>query len=921
MAAPFWQAGTLYLPGDLVQPVTQPPPNNPQVVNGGFSSGATGWTFDGDVAYTPTDGYGGGASVRLPGNKPDGVATNNTMLVVPVGSQLVATSMINQGASVAGATAGWTEIMWFDSLNTLLRTDKGNVVDSGSGGAWHQSKVTATAPAFTAYAKAAIHLTSVADHNHPIWGDTLAVSGATAGLPEGLVYKAVQAESGTSGSGEPAWPGILGQQVIDNEVIWEAVATSRITWTASPRYVSGGAEPVWPTDIGGMVRDGTINWRAISRRVEDPKCPNTKAVAIQASKVFAVDKDIVPFCATANPLDWSTEDDAGYLPTGLQQANSNDMAVLAPYRANLTAMNASSFQNWQVDPDPASMAILDQMDGIGSTWPKAAIPVGNDLFYLAQLGVRTIGIANAAENLASGDVGAPVDSLVREAMALCKQNGGKIVGTYYPGAGQYWLSMSEVPGPVETNVIPGVIGTSVTNTLTIAGSYRSAYIFPRKAGGIGAVHADDQLSAGGEFGYQHYDYLLSADGLPEVLVWVGASIGDQRLYLRSMNEGRVGITADDQYGLCKRILGGAYTGYFQPQGETQTWWFGEEGYAPEYGGLVWMTDEEVYIGVRMTSQANNVIYRFPLFPAGEAVVQTAVVQGVGTATNPRFWMTRSRDGGIFVITQDGRFQRFDENLSLMEDREFGMTIAGLRGFGVDGETICVVYASVAGGASAGAQFAKISNWSLVGSRILHGSMDGNEATRVLFDDQSCYVQCRNWVGRIEYRPDRKIYSHSSTVFVYTMVGSGKSGAWSRYLLPFSVDAFAQLGNDLYVRHGDEISVVTDLVSSDDAGDLAIPFGGTVWWNYLDFGTPGVTKMMEGFDIVSSGSPSISIGYDQRDLSAYTDSYAVDADTLPGAVIPFPMAAPTFSLRVDFAPGEKWSLQQAALSFIDLGNGP
>lgn len=454
MAAPFWRAGNLYLPGDLVQPITQPPPNNPQVVNGGFASGATGWTFSGGAAYTPTDGYSGGGAVRLPGNVADGVAVNNTMLVVPVGGQLTATAMINQGASVARATSGWVEVLWYDGLNTLLQTDAGNKVDDGSGGAWHQSRVTSTAPASAAYAKAAIHLTSVADHNHPIWGDTLSVSGATAGLPEGLVYKAVQAESGTSGSSEPAWPGILGQQVIDNEVIWEAVTTSRITWTASPRYVSGTTEPIWPEDIGAMVQDGTINWRAVSRRVDDERCPRTKVVAIVASKVFAADKDIVRFSATANPLDWSTADDAGFLPTGLQQANANDMAVLAQYRANLVALNASSFQNWQVDPDPASMAILDQMDGVGSVWPKAAVPVANDLVYLSQLGVRTIGIANAAENLSAGDIGAPVDVLIQQAMLYADRTNSPPLATYYPGAGQYWLAFPNYPPPAL-----GIFGT------------------------------------------------------------------------------------------------------------------------------------------------------------------------------------------------------------------------------------------------------------------------------------------------------------------------------------------------------------------------------------------------------------------------------------------------------------------------------
>jgi len=487
MAAPFWQAGNLYLPGDLVQPITQPAPNDPQVINGGFEGGPTGWTFSDDAAYSTTGGYGSARCVVLPGNKPDGVALNNAQLVVPVGAQLTATCLIQQGASVAGATAGWAEVRWYDALNTLLQTDKGNAVDSGSKGAWHPSTVTSTAPASAAYARAAIHLTSVADHNHEIFGDNLSVSGATAGLPEGLVYKAVQTESGTSGSSEPAWPGILGQQVVDNEVIWEAVTTSRVTWTASARYVSGATEPVWPSDIGGMVQDGTINWKAISRRVEDEKCPNSKVVAIVAAKVFAADKDIVKFSATANPLDWSTADDAGYLPTGLQQANANDMAVLQQYRANLVALNASSFQNWQVDPDPASMAILDQMDGIGSSWPRAAVPVSNDLFYLAALGVRTIGIANAAENLAAGDVGAPIDSMVQEAIRAASANGSKVIGTYYPSAGQYWLSFADFPPQplaLYGNEPSGIVGDNPGDTQYVATGGTRPYLFDIAAGSL-----------------------------------------------------------------------------------------------------------------------------------------------------------------------------------------------------------------------------------------------------------------------------------------------------------------------------------------------------------------------------------------------------------------------------------------------------
>ena len=315
-----------------------------------------------------------------------------------------------------------------------VAAERGNVVSDGSGGAWKKSTVTATRPAGAAYARAGIGLFSVADHTHPIWGDNLTVSGTFAGLPDGLVYKAVQAESGFSGSNEPAWPAILGQTVQDNEVTWEAVASTRVTWEASPLYVSGDAEPAWPTDVDGYVRDGTINWKAVSRRVEDENCPNSKIVVIAASKVFAADEDIIRYSATVNPLDWSSADDAGYLPFGLQNYGANPVAAMGLYRGNLIPFNAEAFQLWQVDEDPASMALIDALP-LGSTQHHALAAVSNDLLFLSSQGVRTVGIAASSTNFQAGDVGMPIDPLVQEILST----GLVPMALYYPAAGQYWL--------------------------------------------------------------------------------------------------------------------------------------------------------------------------------------------------------------------------------------------------------------------------------------------------------------------------------------------------------------------------------------------------------------------------------------------------------------------------------------------------
>ncbi len=161
---------------------------------------------------------------------------------------------------------------------------------------------------------------------------------------------------------------------------------------------------------------------------------------------------------------------------------------------------------------------------------------------------------------------------------------------------------------------------------------------------------------------------------------------------------------------------------------------------------------------------------------------------------------------------------------------------------------------------------------------------------------------------------------TSTVFVFTL--NGGKGKWSRYVFPFQIDAFAQLGSDLYIRNGDVVSIADESLSTDDVAAAPVTFPGIVQWPWLDFGNAGMTKMMEGFDMVTTGqAPSVSVGYDQRNLAAFTTPYQLSGDTLPGGIIPLPVAAPTFSLRLDFVGGEKWSVQAAQLYLSDTTGQP
>jgi hypothetical protein len=161
---------------------------------------------------------------------------------------------------------------------------------------------------------------------------------------------------------------------------------------------------------------------------------------------------------------------------------------------------------------------------------------------------------------------------------------------------------------------------------------------------------------------------------------------------------------------------------------------------------------------------------------------------------------------------------------------------------------------------------------------------------------------------------------TTTVFVHTRNTQGP-GKWSRYVFPFAVDAFAQLGNVLYVRHGDYVSRVDEDAVTDDVAGSPVAFDGVVQWPWLDFGQAGVTKMLRGVDIVAEGSPTLQVGYNQRSTAAYTTAHTIDPDTLNGGMVPIRCRAPTFSLKLTFAGGEAWRLMSAALDVQPLAGQP
>ncbi len=442
MSIAVWQPLTTYSPGAVVLRATTPPAVATAPTNADFESGDTGWTKGTNwTIATATNTYTGTYTARL--GKTGLISLSQPRVyeriyaaaaspVLPLQS-ITASCMVNQGAADARYAGAKVQLEWLDAVNATIRIDDGNLIDSGSGGNWQRSTVTGVAPSNAAYVR--VGASGFQRMSKTLYVDAFVWNYAYSDPFTSLVFTAVQADDGVSAATEPVWPDAPGEQVIDGTVTWEIVYGSSVTWEGHPILVSGSTEPDWPLTVGSSILDNTINWVAVSRRVQDERCPNGPVVAIAASKIYCGDDDIIAYSATVNPLDWSTIDDAGYLPFGLNTHGSNPVSAMGLYRSNLVAFNSAGFQMWQVDQDPTNMALLDAAP-VGCTEHRSVQPFQNDLMFVNPVGARNISIAGASTNLQAGSTGEPVDALVTAKIRAAEYNP---ISEFIPSYGQYWL--------------------------------------------------------------------------------------------------------------------------------------------------------------------------------------------------------------------------------------------------------------------------------------------------------------------------------------------------------------------------------------------------------------------------------------------------------------------------------------------------
>lgn len=167
--------------------------------------------------------------------------------------------------------------------------------------------------------------------------------------------------------------------------------------------------------------------------VSDANCPHSKGVIKMASKIWAVAGDVVRFSATNLPRNWTLADDAGFLPSGLQQGGADNARALGQQDRDLVVFFDTAAQVWVPDPDPRLHTFRKPIRGVGTRYPRSVANVSDDSFFLSDAGYRSIAVRGQDANLQDFDVGSPIDEVVSPLLPPTADP----ISIYHAGGGQY----------------------------------------------------------------------------------------------------------------------------------------------------------------------------------------------------------------------------------------------------------------------------------------------------------------------------------------------------------------------------------------------------------------------------------------------------------------------------------------------------
>jgi hypothetical protein len=208
-------------------------------------------------------------------------------------------------------------------------------------------------------------------------------------------------------------------EFINAERFGASVAAGVQPYAVIRRRSTGRLEHYWFRD-----RPDTPNG-GVNTRVSLPFVPTGQILKL-AEKLWAPDQvnGAVRFSSTEfGPSDWTTVEDAGFLPVFANAPGDHTITALSFMQSTAGALNTrqsalvvffeDSIQIWAVDPNPINHYLTSILGGVGTENFRSVANVYGDPVFLSREGFSSLRISARDGALDSARIGAPIERLTR----------------------------------------------------------------------------------------------------------------------------------------------------------------------------------------------------------------------------------------------------------------------------------------------------------------------------------------------------------------------------------------------------------------------------------------------------------------------------------------------------------------------------
>lgn len=191
---------------------------------------------------------------------------------------------------------------------------------------------------------------------------------------------------------------------------------------------TGALPEISTVTLGGTLDPGDLFSVTIDDRVYGAS-PFTglsaTSVASLKGKIYATADKSIFFSGSAEPAQWKEQNEgSGFIDISSQGSASEDLTALGIYQNNLAIFSRNNIQIWSMDADPASNLQLQVLDNIGTDSRRTVLSYasGDDVFFLADSGLRSLKARDSSNSADISDIGTPIDDIVVADMAALSRS-------------------------------------------------------------------------------------------------------------------------------------------------------------------------------------------------------------------------------------------------------------------------------------------------------------------------------------------------------------------------------------------------------------------------------------------------------------------------------------------------------------------